>query len=513
MTSVNVTTTQNTVTVTEGDTSVVTVTLADTGYAFPGGASRSIQARLQDYVSVKDFGAVGDGVTDDTAAIQAAINAGSGQFPYTVVIPNGNYRTTATIQLTDGCRLLGVSRGSVRFLNQFSTGTFALANNVRLENILIEGTDLETDIAIVGDNTSRVNIRGVDILGGSFDNHRNKALKITGNSWMTLLVYECVWDIGNQVGWAVQLEGNATTPQNIDTHFRDVFLDTFHANVTGGSGGFYLKDVSAPRLSDCLIRTSAVGVNVWINRTTTTDTSPCDVLLENCTCEFGSPSLKTTLGTSMLKKGATSADIIDNNGSVIDFTHEETRTLPSSNRFSWINQGSATINQNKFAEHVLFKPGTGVGTDFALRKYPVSGDFILSVGLNGGEIAKPFHRFGIGVRESATGKFTFFGLLNNATGAPKIGVSNYSSPTAFVSDTQLLDTYLSNDIFLRIQLNSGNLTYLLSTDGVNYFQICQTASNSFITGTIDNLFYGISSENGATPNIGNQMTIRSWNVS
>ena len=160
--------------------------------------------------------------------------------------------------------MLGVSRGSVRFLNQFSTGTFALANNVRLENILIEGTDLETDIAIVGDNTSRVNIRGVDILGGSFDNHRNKALKITGNSWMTLLVYECVWDIGNQVGWAVQLEGNATTPQNIDTHFRDVFLDTFHANVTGSSGGFYLKDVSAPRLSDCLIRTSAVGVNVWI---------------------------------------------------------------------------------------------------------------------------------------------------------------------------------------------------------------------------------------------------------
>lgn len=41
-----------------------------------GAVTTTVQAKLREFVSVKDFGAVGNGIADDTAAIQAAIAAG-----------------------------------------------------------------------------------------------------------------------------------------------------------------------------------------------------------------------------------------------------------------------------------------------------------------------------------------------------------------------------------------------------------------------------------------------------
>lgn len=62
-----------------------------------GAVQRSVDSKLNESVSVKDFGAVGDGVTDDTAAIQAAIDAtpNGGK----IFVPVGNYRLTSTINL------------------------------------------------------------------------------------------------------------------------------------------------------------------------------------------------------------------------------------------------------------------------------------------------------------------------------------------------------------------------------------------------------------------------------
>lgn len=58
-----------------------------------GAVAESVQDKLRQTVSVKDFGAVGDGVTDDTAAIRAAMDSGV----LSVYFPSGTYAITSLI--------------------------------------------------------------------------------------------------------------------------------------------------------------------------------------------------------------------------------------------------------------------------------------------------------------------------------------------------------------------------------------------------------------------------------
>lgn len=57
--------------------------------------------------NVKDFGAVGDGTTDDTSAIQAALDASKG-----VYLPEGEYKVTSTLYFNDQNYIKGDGRSS-----------------------------------------------------------------------------------------------------------------------------------------------------------------------------------------------------------------------------------------------------------------------------------------------------------------------------------------------------------------------------------------------------------------
>lgn len=68
--------------------------------------SRKIQDKLRETISIKDFGAIGDGVTDDTAAITSFFTASSGKYCF---LPPGSYKVTSllTHALTN-CSFVGV---------------------------------------------------------------------------------------------------------------------------------------------------------------------------------------------------------------------------------------------------------------------------------------------------------------------------------------------------------------------------------------------------------------------
>lgn len=61
--------------------------------------ARDLSNRASDFVSVKDFGAVGNGVADDTAAIQAAVTACLSS-KASLYVPAGSYKLTSQISVT-----------------------------------------------------------------------------------------------------------------------------------------------------------------------------------------------------------------------------------------------------------------------------------------------------------------------------------------------------------------------------------------------------------------------------
>jgi hypothetical protein len=114
----------------------------DPSAAMEAATKQYVDSRARLYTNVKDYGATGNGSTDDTTAIQNAVNVAGA---HTVFFPAGTYRTTASIYLAAGVSVLGVGPASViavaatqwTFVLSFSTATDA---HVEISHLTIAPT-------------------------------------------------------------------------------------------------------------------------------------------------------------------------------------------------------------------------------------------------------------------------------------------------------------------------------------------------------------------------------------
>jgi hypothetical protein len=139
--------------------------LKDGGSTPTGAINRPINEKLADMVSVKDFGAVGDGTTDDKLAIQAALDATSGKILY---FPAGNYIISGSMYINNPVHLYFDPSAVIKviasytYLIAFEVGYNGAVNNVTIDGATFDFNNQTTSQYGIGvrilDNATNVTI-------------------------------------------------------------------------------------------------------------------------------------------------------------------------------------------------------------------------------------------------------------------------------------------------------------------------------------------------------------------
>jgi len=135
---------------------------------FTSAVQTNVEAKLAQYVSVKDFGAKGDGVTDDTVAIQAALDNS-----YDVFFPAGNYKINGTLTLRPYANLQGA--GKVGYVTSYTENLGEGTRLIQTTNAFLLYTFSTGDID--DDYIGHITISDMTLLGGLVT--QNEALRGT----------------------------------------------------------------------------------------------------------------------------------------------------------------------------------------------------------------------------------------------------------------------------------------------------------------------------------------------
>jgi len=130
------------------------VIASKSGIPYPNAISRPVSDMLGDLISIKDYGAIGDGThpAEDTAAFQIAANSGTA-----VYIPAGSYILNSTITFsTPGTCLIGAGLNATFVQSTFASGDVF---NITSGYISIENISFSTSVTRTSGST--VNMSGI----------------------------------------------------------------------------------------------------------------------------------------------------------------------------------------------------------------------------------------------------------------------------------------------------------------------------------------------------------------
>ena len=206
-----------------------------------GSDTRTVTARLQDYVSVKDFGAVGDGSTDDLNAFNEAIAANVGA----IYVPKGTYKISGTLTCADkNLKLVGAGEKSsiLKFTGNSGNGLSwtdaGVDNGLTIRDLAFEagGARSGSPISVVysttlGGITNNVLIENVSINGADSSNYWANGIYLDHARHSTLnRVSMACYASGTTYG--IKFHGTQTSPENPGTGDSRI-LNCHFASING----------------------------------------------------------------------------------------------------------------------------------------------------------------------------------------------------------------------------------------------------------------------------------------
>lgn len=193
-----------------------------------GAVARTVNAKLQELVSVADFGATGDGVTDDTSAVQAAITAAQDSIGV-LYVPAGTY-IISTVTISGNLILTGSGTPSIFKQKGATVGNMinitGTGNNVVIENMTFDGNytaqaaaSLNSIIESTADGASFTDVFSLIVQNCEFRNPAYASIRVIGDN--TFTTRELVWITDNKF---IDGAEGIDNPSN-DYNPRDIALD------------------------------------------------------------------------------------------------------------------------------------------------------------------------------------------------------------------------------------------------------------------------------------------------
>jgi hypothetical protein len=158
---------------------------------FVDSVATNVEAKLAQYVSIKDFGAIGDGSVDDTQAINDAINSGVTD----ILIPEGTYKITSGISIPSTCavrNITGAGNATIKLYTAVQASVFEIGTDANKQFLNISNLILDSN----GNSGDGLQTYGILALRSSYLQFNN--IRATNFSGAGLECRGCVYvGIGN----------------------------------------------------------------------------------------------------------------------------------------------------------------------------------------------------------------------------------------------------------------------------------------------------------------------------